>query len=134
MDEYFGLYAVQSGSLDHVAKQLAKVLPLTFVAHDSDYWDSYLLHGDALTEHVQVYLNNDPMWRAGDPADERFFEPEYPNHGVLVAVRLSSECILAVHSCLASTFPDSCELSRAAVSDQRLVNPRMDADGSDDSA
>ena len=125
MDEYFALYAVPADNLQKVAATLTRKLAVAFSTHESGYWGEYFLHGDDYEEHVKIYFNSDPMWRQGDPEDERFFKPEFRQHPVLVEATHTSSQIAAVRHALFHEFPGTVELLNEPVQAQ----PTLQADG-----
>ena len=82
----FGLIASDA---DSIARALDDALDLAFVPHESSYLGEYLLHEGADGFKVAVSSNMDPMYLPGDPEEEMYFHPDFPQHSVLISVTVS---------------------------------------------
>lgn len=78
------LFGVQSDDAGLVARVLEEALRQPLVPHESTYLGEYWRSAcsDGLT--VVVRVNEDPMYRQGDPEGERYAEPTVRDCGVLV--------------------------------------------------
>ena len=103
-------YAVLAHATEPVADTIAACLQIVFEGHESAYWGPYELStaDRQAVKKVRVYLNRDPMFDAQtDPAEERFFNPRYQSHGVLVETSLEADEHQRVLQALSRAFPGS---------------------------
>jgi hypothetical protein len=102
------LFGVRASDADGVAEQLGDVLDLRFEKHRSLYWGDYCLYRAAARGEIRVYRNHDPMHRLGSaPPEERFFEPRFPDCGVLVYAYLATDEQVRLQEGLRVIFPDA---------------------------
>jgi hypothetical protein len=101
------VYGVQASDPDAVAERLGAVLEAQFVKHRSLYWGDYCLFRSAGEDAIRVYANHDPMYQPGaDPAQERFFEPNFATCGVLVSAYMLVENLGRFRAGLRECFPE----------------------------
>jgi hypothetical protein len=107
------LYGVRASDVDGVAEQLGAALALSFEKRRSPYWGNYCLYPPFQARRsgrgkVRVYRNHDPMHRLGAaPADGQFFEPRFPDYGVLVYAYLPPDELMRLWRGLEDTFSDA---------------------------
>ena len=96
------MFAVGSTDVDQLADSLAVALNVVLDRRASMYWGEYRLWRTTDGE-LRVYPNHDPMYQqANDPPEEEFFEPDFRNYGVLVAVDGETKFTEAVQQTLAA--------------------------------
>jgi hypothetical protein len=77
-------FAVRASNAQSIAMRLGELLGLSFVAHESAYRGDYWRHTEESGSSIAVSSNADPMYRPGDPEEERYLEPSFSEFGVLI--------------------------------------------------
>ena len=81
MDEVIAVRATES--IEVVAATVAEALGVSLKPHESSYWGDPYYSGFPESE-VQVTANLDPMYRDGDPPEERWFKASVRDAAYLV--------------------------------------------------
>ena len=97
------IFAVKFPDTSEIKESLQDQLGLSFVLHESSYLGEYWLSEDTTGSVVSIGSNKDPMYAAGDPEDEKYFESAFSEFGAIVSItalpQLETEIVKAV-SCL----------------------------------
>ncbi len=98
--------AVAEQDAERVATHLGRALGVEFKGHDSSYKGSYWLH-EAGDSTIEVFYNSDPMFRAGDPQEDQWFEPLFKEFTVLLNAYAESAFCSQVLAATQSGYPGS---------------------------
>jgi hypothetical protein len=109
------LYGVKAPDAESASGEIgaALALPLRFENHRSPYLGDYCLYPPtkerrSLRGRIRVYRNHDPMHSPGSaPAEGQFFEPGFPDYGVLVYAYLAAGDQERFRRGLKAAYPDA---------------------------
>jgi len=106
-------FAVHAADVDVVASHLQPVIGTPFERRDSSFSGSYDLFKVGADGQVKIVYNWDPVFRDGDPPEERFFEHAFRDHAVLVFAYLPDDDLLArLRQSLTDGFPGTQPIPR----------------------
>ena len=97
--------AVKSEDAAHVAMKLKISFGLSFSEHESSYKGIYWKYSGVEDSIVEVSFNSDPMFRNGDPPDEKYFQPKFKDFQVLLWATVNPALAGQLLSLVQSSYP-----------------------------
>ena len=118
--------AVAAQDAELVARHIGRALGVEFTGHDSSYKGNYWLY-EAGDSTIEVFYNNDPMFRSGDPPEDQWFQAAYKEFTVLINAYGSPALCAQVWSATQAGYPSSVVIGSNAA--QQGIQPDGPASG-----
>ena len=111
-------YGCGDADLDALAPKVALQLALDLQPHTSSYIGDYYLDHSRRFAECRLYRNVDPLFQSdNDPPEDYWFEPDYPQHHVLLNVDGVPDSVHELHHLTVTSFPEFVLINTSSVGD-----------------